>query len=149
MSKATYRYTEASRLYAKVTVEAVQARSTTAVIADDAFAWLKNSHGDDAWEWPVCDEYYAPYAEYRTRTTREIPIFVCDLPIIEHSAQLFDGAVEKRLFFVRDVPDGHLQQSLPIGSTTEQLGVPPDRAGLQSFAFGVGHAWHDALELSV
>ena len=28
--------------------------------------------------WPICDEHYAPYAEYRQRTTREIPIFVCE-----------------------------------------------------------------------
>ncbi len=28
--------------------------------------------------WPICDQHYAPYAEYRTRTTREIPIFVCE-----------------------------------------------------------------------
>lgn len=28
--------------------------------------------------WPVCDRHYAPYAEYRQRTTREIPIFVCE-----------------------------------------------------------------------
>ena len=28
--------------------------------------------------WPVCDQHYAPYAEYRKRTTREIPIFVCE-----------------------------------------------------------------------
>jgi deazaflavin-dependent oxidoreductase (nitroreductase family) len=28
--------------------------------------------------WPVCDAHYAPYAEYRTRTTRDIPIFVCE-----------------------------------------------------------------------
>jgi len=30
--------------------------------------------------WPVCDRFYAPYAEYRERTTREIPIFVCEPP---------------------------------------------------------------------
>lgn len=29
--------------------------------------------------WPVCDSHYAPYAEYRARTTRDIPIFVCEL----------------------------------------------------------------------
>ena len=29
--------------------------------------------------WPICDQYYAPYAEYRTRTSRNIPIFVCEL----------------------------------------------------------------------
>ena len=28
--------------------------------------------------WPVCDRFYAPYAEYRERTTRDIPIFVCE-----------------------------------------------------------------------
>jgi len=28
--------------------------------------------------WPTCDQYYAPYAEYRTRTDRDIPIFVCE-----------------------------------------------------------------------
>ncbi len=28
--------------------------------------------------WPICDEHYAPYADYRKRTTREIPIFVCE-----------------------------------------------------------------------
>ena len=28
--------------------------------------------------WPVCDSRYAPYADYRARTTRDIPIFVCE-----------------------------------------------------------------------
>ena len=28
--------------------------------------------------WPTCDQHYAPYAEYRTRTTRDIPLFVCE-----------------------------------------------------------------------
>ena len=28
--------------------------------------------------WPICDRYYAPYAEYRERTDRDIPIFVCE-----------------------------------------------------------------------
>ena len=28
--------------------------------------------------WPICDAHYAPYADYRTRTTRDIPIFVCE-----------------------------------------------------------------------
>ncbi len=26
---------------------------------------------------PVCDGCYAPFADYRKRTTRDIPIFVC------------------------------------------------------------------------
>ena len=28
--------------------------------------------------WPICDRHYAPYATYRARTTRDIPIFVCE-----------------------------------------------------------------------
>lgn len=28
--------------------------------------------------WPLCDAAYAPYAEYRARTDRDIPIFVCE-----------------------------------------------------------------------
>ena len=28
--------------------------------------------------WPICDQHYSPYAEYRTRTSRDIPIFVCE-----------------------------------------------------------------------
>ncbi len=28
--------------------------------------------------WETCDRHYAPYAEYRQRTTRDIPIFVCE-----------------------------------------------------------------------
>ena len=28
--------------------------------------------------WPICDSFYAPYSIYRTRTDRDIPIFVCE-----------------------------------------------------------------------
>jgi deazaflavin-dependent oxidoreductase (nitroreductase family) len=28
--------------------------------------------------WPICDRHYPPYADYRKRTTRDIPIFVCE-----------------------------------------------------------------------
>ena len=30
--------------------------------------------------WPICDQHYAPYADYRKRTARDIPIFVCEPP---------------------------------------------------------------------
>ncbi|MDH4040542.1 MAG: nitroreductase family deazaflavin-dependent oxidoreductase [Gammaproteobacteria bacterium] len=30
--------------------------------------------------WPLCDKAYAPYADYRARTSRDIPIFVCEPP---------------------------------------------------------------------
>ena len=29
--------------------------------------------------WPICDQHYAPYADYRKRTTRDIPVFVCEV----------------------------------------------------------------------
>jgi deazaflavin-dependent oxidoreductase (nitroreductase family) len=32
--------------------------------------------------WPICDGRYAPYADYRRRTTRDIPIFVCE-PVVD------------------------------------------------------------------
>jgi len=28
--------------------------------------------------WPICDSHYAPYADYRARTDRDIPIFICE-----------------------------------------------------------------------
>ncbi|MCB1694659.1 MAG: nitroreductase family deazaflavin-dependent oxidoreductase [Halioglobus sp.] len=28
--------------------------------------------------WPLCDQAYAPYADYRARTSRDIPIFICE-----------------------------------------------------------------------
>lgn len=36
--------------------------------------------GDDekAELWPICDEYYPQFADYRARTTRDFPIFVCE-----------------------------------------------------------------------
>ncbi len=27
--------------------------------------------------WQICDEHYAPFREYRERTTRDIPMFIC------------------------------------------------------------------------
>jgi len=34
--------------------------------------------GEKSGLWPICDQHYAPYADYRKRTTRDIPIFVCE-----------------------------------------------------------------------
>ena len=28
--------------------------------------------------WPICDKYSPPYADYRKRTSRDIPIFICE-----------------------------------------------------------------------
>ncbi|MBN1311121.1 MAG: hypothetical protein JXB30_06850 [Anaerolineae bacterium] len=47
-------------LYAEVFVETSQCNGQSRIrISPDAFAWLKDVYGPDAWEWPVCDEYRA------------------------------------------------------------------------------------------
>lgn len=28
--------------------------------------------------WPICDSYFPPYADYRKRTDRDIPVFICE-----------------------------------------------------------------------
>ena len=37
--------------------------------------------GEKSILWPICYHYYPPYAKYRKRTTRDIPIFICELCI--------------------------------------------------------------------
>lgn len=45
-------------LYAEVFVQAFGSQGhSTVTVAPDAFAWLKDEYGPDAWEWPVCDDY--------------------------------------------------------------------------------------------
>ena len=36
------------------------------------------SEEEKAQLWPICCEYYPPYADYQTRTDRKIPVFVCE-----------------------------------------------------------------------
>jgi hypothetical protein len=43
--------------YAEVRVVVNAAAVTSIEVAQDAFAWLKDAYGPDAWEWPVCDDY--------------------------------------------------------------------------------------------
>ena len=35
-------------------------------------------HMEKATLWPICDRHYAPYADYRKRTARDLPIFICE-----------------------------------------------------------------------
>ncbi len=30
------------------------------------------------WLWPICVEHYDPYETYQMRTTRDIPVFICE-----------------------------------------------------------------------
>jgi len=36
------------------------------------------SHEEKPALWPVCDRHYPPFADYRRRTDRDIPVFVCE-----------------------------------------------------------------------
>jgi hypothetical protein len=45
--------------YAEVRVVIDAASVASIEVAPDAFAWLKDIYGPDAWEWPVCDDYRA------------------------------------------------------------------------------------------
>ena len=44
--------------YAEVHVNACPGSATDSIsISSEAFSWLKDDYGPDAWEWPVCDDY--------------------------------------------------------------------------------------------
>lgn len=40
--------------YADVTVAVLGRSGTSVTVGGDAFVWLKDEYGPDAWEWPVC-----------------------------------------------------------------------------------------------
>ena len=71
---------------------------------------------------------------------RQVVPFPIDLPVVEHAAELFDGACEELLLLVRELRRREGQKLAPIGIAGEQLGIPPHVAGLDGFALGVGQA---------
>ena len=70
---------------------------------------------------------------------RKVAPFPVDLPVVEHGTELVDRAVEKGLLFRRQGRRRIGKQLRPVGIAGEQIGVPPDIAGLQRFALGVRH----------
>ncbi|CFU09251.1 Uncharacterised protein [Bordetella pertussis] len=65
-----------------------------------------------------------------------------DVPFVQHGAQLRHRAIDEALLGGRQLGRRHIQQLAPIGIAGEQVGVPPDIAGLDGLAFGVRHAGH-------
>ena len=52
------RQTGGRGFYAVVSVEVRDSTDgPVAEVSPNAFAWLKDVYGPDAWEWPVCDDY--------------------------------------------------------------------------------------------
>ena len=62
------------------------------------------------------------------------------LPLLDHPAQLFHGAVEKRALARAQGLALELEELLPSGPAREELAVPPDRARLEGDALRIPHA---------
>ncbi len=77
---------------------------------------------------------------------RQIMQFLGNLPIIEHAAQGLHRPVEKGLFIRAQDGHRHLQKAPPIGSTTKEITIPPDRARFQRLFFSLRHTRHDAAK---
>ena len=84
-------------------------------------------------------EEFARFQEIPDFRRQVVPLPI-DLPVVEHAAELFDGAGEELLFLRRQLRRREGQKLPPIGIAGEQLGIPPDVAGLDGFALGIGQA---------
>ncbi|MCY1427878.1 hypothetical protein D9M71_437440 [compost metagenome] len=71
---------------------------------------------------------------------------LADLPVADHGAEFFGGAIDERLFFFREFGLGVAEQGVPVRAAAEQLAVPPHGAGVDGFAFGLRHRRQGALE---
>ena len=76
---------------------------------------------------------------------RQVVQLPVDLPVVEHAAELFDRAVEERLLLGRQPRRREREQLRPVGIAGEQLGIPPDVAGFDRLALGVGEGGQHAL----
>ncbi len=71
---------------------------------------------------------------------------LADVPFADHGAERLGGAVEECLFFFGELRPGVAEQGVPVRASAEQFAVPPDAAGLDGIALGVGDRWQDLLE---
>ena len=76
---------------------------------------------------------------------RQVAPFPIDLPVVEHGAELVDRAVEEGLLFRRQGRRRIAEQLRPVRIAGEEIGVPPDIAGLQRLALGVRHRRQHAV----
>src|ERR1700729_4345726 len=75
---------------------------------------------------------------------RQVAPFPVDLPVVEHRAEFVDRTVEKGLLLRRQHGRRLLEQLRPLRIAGKKIGIPPDVAGLQRLALGVGHRRQDA-----
>ncbi len=76
---------------------------------------------------------------------RQIAILL-NLPVVEHLAQMFDGAIHKRLLFLAQWLALKVGEVFPIRRARENLRIPPHRARFQCNAFGVAQLRHHFTE---
>src|SRR5262249_14753452 len=76
---------------------------------------------------------------------RQVMQLPSDAPIVEHAAELFDGAVEEGLLFGGKLRRREREKLGPIGIATEEFGVPPHVARLDRLALGGGEVREHAL----
>ena len=80
------------------------------------------------------------------RFGRQIFAAVGDVPVVEHAAQFFHRAVDKRLLFGGEFGVGVVQQFVEVGLAGKQLAVPPHRAGIDGGFFGFRHRRSNLFE---
>src|SRR5579863_3008641 len=75
---------------------------------------------------------------------RQVTPFPIDPPVVKHRAKFVDGAVEECLLFRRQRRGRLAEQFRPVGIAGEEVGIPPDVAGLERLALGIRHRRQDA-----
>ncbi len=68
---------------------------------------------------------------------RQVGMDVGDFPVVDHRAQLFDGAIKEGLFFGSQLRLGVVEQDVPVRITGEQFALESDRTGFQRDALGL------------
>ena len=71
---------------------------------------------------------------------------LADLPVSDHRAEFFGGAVDKGLFLFAQLHFRVGQQLVPVRTAAEQLTVPPHGTGIDRVAFGLRHRRQGFLE---
>ena len=61
------------------------------------------------------------------------------LPVVGEAAQFIDFVIEKSLLLFTQLRPGVLPELVPVRITSEQLSLPPHRAGLDRVLFGLRH----------
>jgi len=98
MHVAEHKFTDGGGRYAQVTLSVEPAEHGEIVVSPNAFEWLKEDYGPDAWEWPVCDEWRCgavagvDFALSHAAPSAS-PILVTVLKIHAHPAHSDRGAV--------------------------------------------------------